>query len=359
MAITPDQRATLQLLLERGQSYSDLAALLGVEETEVRARARAALTELGGADPDRTVALTDYLVGQADPIDRADASRHLREDAADHELATKLVASLRALFPAAGLPRLPGEPRSGRFTRKLPAATKPAAAGSGSTTGRRPDFSDRRTRLLAGIAAGAAVLVVAVFAITGAFGGSDDSSASETASASTPDASTTAATPDEEIQTVQLTAVAGGDATAEAVFGLATGDQPYINMEIQGLDPAPQGQTYVIWLMLNETQGYPLSPIEVSSNGTFSDRFAIPSPILPVVARVRFVDVSIASVADVRKLVGDAIRDQALVLEKPGDTVLRGEIPAAQDSAQGAEGSGGAGAGPDPGGQAQGPSGGN
>lgn len=354
MAITPDQRATLQLLLERGQSYSDLAALLGVEETEVRARARAALTELGGADPDRTVALTDYLVGQADPIDRADASRHLREDAADHALATTLVASLRALFPAAGLPRLPGEPRSGRFTRKPAGATKPAAAGSGSTTGRgRPDFSDSRTRLIAGIAAGAAVLVVAVLAITGAFGGDDDS-ASETASASTPDANATEAAPDEEIQTVRLSATAGGDATGEAVFGLATGDQPYVNMEIQGLDPAPQARTYVIWLMLNETQGYPLSPIELSSNGTFSDRFAIPSPILPVVARVRFVDVSIASVSDVRKLVGDAIRDQALVLEKPGDTVLRGEIPAAQDRAQGAEGSGGAGADADRGGQAQG-----
>ena len=73
MAMTPDQQATLQLLLERGQSYADLARLLGEDEDEVRARARAALTELGGADPDRNVGLTDYLLGQADPIGRADA----------------------------------------------------------------------------------------------------------------------------------------------------------------------------------------------------------------------------------------------------------------------------------------------
>ena len=84
MAITPDQQATLQLLLERGQRYADLAQLLGVDEAEVRDRARAALTELGGADPDRNVGLTDYLLGQADPIGRADASRHLREDSDDH-----------------------------------------------------------------------------------------------------------------------------------------------------------------------------------------------------------------------------------------------------------------------------------
>ena len=33
----------LQLLLERGQSYTDLASLLGVDEAEVRVRARATL----------------------------------------------------------------------------------------------------------------------------------------------------------------------------------------------------------------------------------------------------------------------------------------------------------------------------
>ena len=93
MAMTPDQRATLQLLLERGQTYSDLATLLAVDEAEVRDRARAALTELGGADPDRNVGLTDYLLGQADPIGRADASRHLRDDPGDHALATALAGA--------------------------------------------------------------------------------------------------------------------------------------------------------------------------------------------------------------------------------------------------------------------------
>ena len=111
MALTADQQATLQLLLVRGQRYADLAALLGVEEAEVRGRARAALTELGGADPDRNVGLTDYLLGQADPIGRADASRHLREHAEDRALATTLAERLREMFPGAELPRLPGEPR--------------------------------------------------------------------------------------------------------------------------------------------------------------------------------------------------------------------------------------------------------
>ncbi len=182
MPITLDQRATLQLLLERGKSYSDLAALLGVDESEVRSRARAALTQLGGADPDRTVALTDYILGQADPIDRADVSRHLREDADDRDLATELIVSLRALFPAAELPRLPGESRGGRFRSQAgAAATQAIGLAPAGPKLARPDFSDSRTRLLAALAAGALVLVVAVLAITGAFGGDGDESSAAAA----------------------------------------------------------------------------------------------------------------------------------------------------------------------------------
>ena len=107
----------LQLLLERGQSYADLASLLGVDEAEVRARARATLTELTGTDPDRHVGLTDYLLGQADPIGRADAVRHLKDDPADLELATEVAQKIRLIAPAAELPRLPGEERRPRPRR--------------------------------------------------------------------------------------------------------------------------------------------------------------------------------------------------------------------------------------------------
>ena len=51
--------------------------------------------------------------------------------------------------------------------------------------------------------------------------------------------------------------------------------------------------------------------------------------MLPLVARVQFVDVSIAPVDTVRKLVRDAIKDTKLVLEEPGELILRGEIPKA------------------------------
>src|SRR3954454_15052323 len=109
--LSADQKAMLQLLLERGQSYDDLASILGAGPTEVRSRARAALTELAGTDPDRNVALTDYLLGQADPIDRADAVRHLKDNPEDLAMVTELAQKLRLVAPEAELPRLPREDR--------------------------------------------------------------------------------------------------------------------------------------------------------------------------------------------------------------------------------------------------------
>jgi hypothetical protein len=333
MALTPDQTAMLQLLLERGQGYPQLAEMLGIAEADVRARARAALTEIAGADPDRSVSLTDYLLGQADPIGRADAVRHLRESSEDHELAERAVSELRAMFPDAALPRLPGEPREPRFRRR---AARAAPAPPGEPAAGPLGFSSRQARLLAAVGAGALVMIVAVLAITGVFGGGDDEGAAET--------TTTAAEGDETIERVPLSAAGGGNAEGEAVFGLATGDQPFVDVALTGLDPAPQGQTYVVWLMLTPNRGYPIAPISVSEQGTFQDRFAIPTVALDLVARVQIVDISIADNRELARLIADAQERASqpdasvadLLLRKPGDTVLRGNVPRAGGGADSA-----------------------
>ena len=125
VAVTDEQRAMLQLLLEGGQSYDDIGSLLGIAPDEVRSRARSALSEIGGADPDAQVGLSDYLLGQADPIGRADAVRHLQSDPEANALAQRLVQNLRLLAPKADLPEIP-EPRGGR--RAAPPPPPPAAA---------------------------------------------------------------------------------------------------------------------------------------------------------------------------------------------------------------------------------------
>jgi hypothetical protein len=208
VALSTDQQAMLQLLLERGQSYADLASLLGVGEAEVRARARTTLTELAGADPDRNVGLTDYLLGQADPIGRADAVRHLKDDPADLDLAREITQKIRLIAPDAELPRLPGEerrprPRGARSStlsrlpvperlrRRAPETPSQSGAGAGTETRGRlgTTLSKRQTQLAVGLGSAAVLLVAIVLGVAGAFSSDSDGSGTP----STTNGTTTAA----------------------------------------------------------------------------------------------------------------------------------------------------------------------
>jgi transposase-like protein len=342
-SLSADQKAMLQLLLERGQSYADLSELLGVDEAEVRARARAALRDLGGADPDRSVALTDYLLGQSDPIERADAVRHLREDPDDRRLASELAARLREVAPKGELPRLPGEPRPRRFLRRVPASSAEGAAEGGTgTPGVATRLTPRQSRLVVGLAAAGVLLIAAVLGVTGAFGGDEGPAA-------------TAADEEvqEEVTRVALSSPDGGNATGEAVFGLTTADTVFVDLDINRLEPAPDNRTYVLWLMVTPQQGYPLTPILVAPNGSFEQRFPIPSSILPLVARVRFVEVTLASnerlardIQRAQQRTEEATQLGDFLIEVPGETALRGEVPVTdevpgeelEDADEGAEG---------------------
>jgi hypothetical protein len=317
----------LQLLLERGQSYGDLAAVLGVDESEVRARARAALTELAGADPDRNVGLTDYLLGQADPIGRADAVRHLKEDPEDLALAGELAQKLLLVAPEAQLPRLPGEerrprprgPRRPALARlPLPARLRRRRApekASPEGPPARTTLSRRQTQILVALGSGAVLLVAVVLGIAGAFGGG-----SSEGTTTTPDSSSQRRTQ------VDLEPPQGGRASGTAVFGVAS-SQPYVEVSVSGLEPVPRDQAYVVWLLFKDDEGFPLQPFAVSQNGTYEDRIPIPSALLPLIVRVRFVDVSVAPTDQIRKAVRSAVSKTKIVIKRPGTTVLRGAIP--------------------------------
>jgi hypothetical protein len=333
MALSADQRAMLELLLQRGQSYDDLASLLDLPPSEVRARARAALTELGGADPDRNVGLTDYLLGQADPIGRADAARHLKEDPEDHALAAKLAASLQLLVTGAELPKLPPEPGAGRFARRAPAgaqtaeAAEPVAAGQpGRARSWLSELTSSQTRLMVAGTSAAVIVIAVVLALTGAFGGDgNDGSA-----ATTPD-STTAG--DETIQRVPLKPAGGGDAKGTATFGIATGDQAYVDLDVANLEAAPEGKIYVLWLMISASQAYPLQPFQPKQDGTFSDRAPIDASVSAIAARTQAVNVSLTEERPLFKSVSDAVNQNSPLLPYQGATVLTGNVAGPKGSA--------------------------
>jgi hypothetical protein len=330
MPLSPDQRAMLELVLERGQSYADIGSLLEVDEAEVRRRARAALTELGGADPDRNVGLTDWLLGQADPIGRADAVRHVKEDPEDHRLATRIAEGLREVAPGGELPRIPAEPGGG-FLRRGTATQQPvgipAPSGPGGDAPARSTLSSQQARLIAAFSGAAVILIVVVLALTGAFGGDDEPATTTTA----PDETTATGTQgDENIAEIPLESAGGGDASGTATIGIASGDQPYIDLSVEGLEPPPNGQTYILWLLLTKDEGYPLTPVEVNQSGRLTDRYAVPAPFIQLLARVREIDISLAENTVVARTLQKALEaeepSEQFILERQGDSVLRGSL---------------------------------
>jgi hypothetical protein len=328
MALTSDQTAVLELLLG-GQTYSELEDLLGLEESEVRVRARAALTELGGADPDRNVGVSDYLLGQADPIGRADAVRHLRQDAGDHALATTIAERLAELSPTADLPKLPPPPGGGSFLSR--GATPTPAASTRERRSPLAGIPQERGRLYAALAGGAVILVAVVLAVSGVFSGDDESPADTgetTTTAEEDPAEGLGEIPDgEELSRVPLEAPGQGDARGAAIVGLSTGDQAYLDLIIENLEPPRQGDAYVVWFMFDEKTGYPLSPIFPSEKGSFNDRFAIPQAVTGLIANTKAIEVSVSNARQTLTEIQKAAQAQTFEIERPGQTVLAGQIP--------------------------------
>jgi len=292
LALTDEQRAMLQLLLEGGQGYDDIGSLLGITPDEVRSRARSALGEIGGADPDAQVGLSDYVLGQADPIGRADAVRHLQSDPEANALAQRLEQNLRLLAPKAQLPEIP-EPRGGRRAAPPPPTpatppppTAPPAAqpaqgpsgpgfasraagffsGLGSLTGRR-----RTQAIVGGAAALALVIVIIVVATSGGGGGSSDCAPVGDSAAQTSIANSTLAA---------VGAASGEDCKPSGVVSLVPlGQQKNGKSQLAGfafqtkaahLKPTANGNVYVLWIDGGGGQARALGRDTVGEDGSLT-----------------------------------------------------------------------------------------
>ena len=106
-ALAPDQRAVVQLVLQRGRSYAQIAELLKISEDAVRARAHAGLVALAPEVelPDDEVAgIADFLLGQQNGKPRQDTRRLLRDSDAAFLWAATVRASIEDLGPVPELP---------------------------------------------------------------------------------------------------------------------------------------------------------------------------------------------------------------------------------------------------------------
>jgi hypothetical protein len=348
MALRGDQRALLQLICERGQSYEDISGLLGGTVEDARRQAREALTELGGADPDAEVGLTDYLLGQADPIGRADAVRYLQGDPEALELATTIEDKLRLIAPGADLPKLP-EPRGRRARAATPgpgeAPPPPSRASGPSGSGDGP-LATRQGRMIAAIGAVGVILIAVILVIV--FSGGDDSTPDSSAATTATD-STTSDQSESNITTVKLTPAGGSGVAGTAKFGLVNQSQLYVDLDLHGLPQVPKDSIDLVWLMVGEAGGYPVndptnSPIVPDENGNFSGRIAVPTPVAVTVGnQATAVKISQSPIKDVAAAAKQAskAKNQTPILPFTGTDLATGDIPLAKDGGKGASGSSG------------------
>ena len=128
-ALAPDQRAVVQLVLQRERSYAQIAELLKISEDAVRARAHAGLSALAPEvelPADKVAQIADFLLGQQNGKPRQATRKLLREDEAARAWAATVRASLEDVGPVPDLPAGKGKPA---------AAAAPAAAEAGPRGG--------------------------------------------------------------------------------------------------------------------------------------------------------------------------------------------------------------------------------
>src|SRR5215211_3656097 len=120
--LSDEQRAILELVLRRGQSYDQLSGKLDLPEKRVRELAREALVELAPVTAQRVDAdwrgqLADYVLGQQSGPESTATRGHLRRSEAARSWARSLLDSLDGLY-GDGVPSIPDAERGRRGPKR-------------------------------------------------------------------------------------------------------------------------------------------------------------------------------------------------------------------------------------------------
>jgi hypothetical protein len=253
--LPPDQRAVLELVLQRGRSYDEIAELLGIDRAGVRQRALSALDALGpqtGVPSERRALITDYLLGALPQRVREEVRQRLAESPSERAWA-RVITSELAPIAKQPLPEIPVEAPAPARAEERPArrerrrAPEPAAAPGG-----KPPASRRGGALLL---AGAALIVAAVIAaLVASSGGGSSSKTTSQASAGTTAASTGTTTPatstnSKVLAQINLNAPSGGKAKGIAEV-LRQQGRTGVAIVAQGLVPNTKSppNAYAVWL---------------------------------------------------------------------------------------------------------------
>ena len=295
--LSAEQRAILELVLQQGKSYEELAGMLGMPEPRVRGLARDALVELApvsvrAIEEDWRGQLADYVLGQQAGPQAAATKGHLRRSEAARSWTRSLLDSLEQLYPNGSMPAVP-EGERGR--RGGAAAAQPPAGGGLAAP---PDAAVRRRRLLAGGGVLAALALVAILVWPlGLLSGDDDepAPASEQAAAAGGDG--------------QTAAQQGTGAPAGIAIVVDQNGRRQLLVQAARLEPSGEREAYEVWLYNDRGDARTLGGQVTDQQGNYQAIGNLPADF----EQYRFIDISREPL--------DRQRGHS------GDSVLRGRMP--------------------------------
>jgi len=273
-----DQRAVLELVLQRGRTYDQIATLLSLDRAGVRPRALAAFDALGPESEipaERRGLIADYLLGQLPPRVAETVRDRLGSSPAERAWA-RMLASELAPISRDPLPEIPVEPPSAKRapSRAEPeaeptpapaaatpdgaaAAAEPATAASAAAGESQRDRAPRprRSSRLGGavvLGLGAAIVLglvaVLIFVVIDP-GSSKHSSTTRTAASSSSSSSTSARV----IAAVNLLPPAGGGKAKGVAQVVDVGANTGIVIYAQNIPPNSSSNFYGVWLYNSQT----------------------------------------------------------------------------------------------------------
>jgi hypothetical protein len=312
--LSAEQRAIVELVLQRGKTYSELADMLGMPEARVRELARQALVELApvsvrAVEEDWRGQLADYVLGQQAGPEATATKGHLRRSEAARSWTRSLLDSLDQLYPNGSMPAIPegerGRERGARRRASAPGAEPQAgaaAAGAGGGREGAASAAGRRRLLLLGAGIAALVLVAVLLWPIGVL--TDDG-----------DEPTSA---DQAAGVAQGTNGAGQQAANGRAAGIAVvaeqSGQRSLLVRASNLVPSGNRQAYGVWLYNGADDARSLGGQVTDAKGQYQAIGAVPKDL----GRYRFIDVS-----------REPIDDDA---GHSGDSVLRGRVPKLRDA---------------------------
>jgi hypothetical protein len=306
--LSAEQRAIVELVLQQGKTYPELAEMLGMSESRVRELARDALVELApvsvrGVEADWRGQLADYVLGQQSGPEATATKGHLRRSEAARSLARSLLDSLEQLYANGSVPAIP-EGERGRAKRPPvePSAAPAGAAGlSAAPAGARGLASDpiMRRRLLAAAAAAVVILLAVLVWPIGLLMGDDDKSSSASSDN-------------------QSSAQGGNQNQATATNGPAgiaivvdQGGKKQLLVQAARLAPSGQNEGYYVWLYNSPSDARSLGGQVTDQQGNYQAIGPFPADY----AKYKFIDVT-------RQPVGKNPN-----VKHSGQSVLRGPMP--------------------------------